>query len=94
MEYEFREGDWVRHQSHPEPLRVIGSGATIAVRFPNGDMQAFEPCELQKVSRNPGRKAQIRAHRRGALFSPDLLETICLITLIVVVLVLIATFTL
>jgi hypothetical protein len=46
---EFREGDWVRHPSYPEPVRVIGVGATIAVQFPNGVMQAFEPVELEKV---------------------------------------------
>jgi hypothetical protein len=49
MLHELREGDWVRHHSCPEPLRVVGVGATIVVQFPNGDMQAFDPCELKKV---------------------------------------------
>jgi hypothetical protein len=46
----FREGDWVRHKTFPEPIRVIGIGSTIAVQFPNGEMRAFEPEELEKVS--------------------------------------------
>jgi hypothetical protein len=46
----FQEGDWVRHQSCPQPVRVIGAGPTIAVEFPNGAMRAFEPSELKKVS--------------------------------------------
>jgi hypothetical protein len=49
MQHEFREGDWVRHHSCPEPIQVIGTGTTIAVQFPNGAMQAFEPCELENV---------------------------------------------
>ena len=50
MQQDFREGDLVRHHSCAVPIRVIGTGATIAVQFPNGAMQAFEPCELEKVS--------------------------------------------
>jgi hypothetical protein len=50
MQHEFREGDWVRHHSCAVPIRVIGTGATIAVQFPSGVMRAFEPCELERVS--------------------------------------------
>ena len=49
MRQEFREGDWVRHPSYPEPIRVIGIGTTIAVQFPNGVMRAFDPSELEKA---------------------------------------------
>jgi hypothetical protein len=49
LDYEIREGDLVRHPSCAVPIRVIGVGPTIAVAFPNGDMQAFEPFELEKV---------------------------------------------
>jgi hypothetical protein len=45
----FREGDWVRHPSYPEPIRVIGVGTTIAVQLPNGAMRAFDPSVLEKV---------------------------------------------
>ena len=58
----FREGDWVRHSSCPEPLLVVGLGATIVVQFPNRDMQAFEPCELEKVA---GAKVRVRKQNRG-----------------------------
>ena len=93
MRYEFREGDWVRHRSCSEPLRVIGTGTTIAVQFPNGDMQAFEPCELEKLSiiKLPVRKVHVREHRQDRGFSSDkqfVLVTsmvICLITLVLVV---------
>ena len=59
-----REGDWVRHRSSPEPLRVVGIGSTIAVRFPKGEMQAFEPCELEKVddAKLPLRKVQAHGY--------------------------------
>jgi hypothetical protein len=62
---DLREGDWVRHRSSPEPLRVVGLGSTIAVRFPNGSMQAVEPCELEKVdpAKLPMRKVQAREQR-------------------------------
>ena len=89
MPDEFQEGDWVRHSSRPDPVRVIGS--TIAVRFPNGDMQAFDPCALQKVPGPGVRKAQIHEYRRGGLLSPNWLTAVCLLCLIFVVLVLIAT---
>jgi hypothetical protein len=46
----FQEGDWVRHHSCPQPIRVIGTGPTIAVEFPNGAMRALEPSELETVS--------------------------------------------
>lgn len=66
MQNEFREGDWVRHRSYSEPLRVIGLGSTIAVRFPKGEMRAFEPCELEKVAiptKAPVRNGQAHEHR-------------------------------
>jgi hypothetical protein len=50
MQDQLREGDWVRHPSFPAPARVIGLGSTIAVQFPNGEMRAFEPGELERVS--------------------------------------------
>jgi hypothetical protein len=50
MLYDFRDGDRVSHHSDPNPLRVIGVGPTIAVQFPNGEMRAFEPSELKKVT--------------------------------------------
>jgi len=52
MRHEFREGDLVRHHSCAVPIRVIGTGASIAVQFPNGVMRAFEPFELEKVANN------------------------------------------
>ena len=58
----FREGDWVRHRSCPEPVRVVGLGATIVIQFPNRDMQAFEPCELEKVA---GPNVRVRSQNRG-----------------------------
>ena len=59
---DFREGDWVWHRSYPDPIRVIGTGTTIAVRFPDGKMQVFEPCELERVqvASVPVRKVQGR----------------------------------
>jgi hypothetical protein len=64
---EFREGDWVRHYAYPQPLRVIGTGTTIAVQFPSGVMQAFEPSELEKVptANLPTGKVQVRAYRQN-----------------------------
>jgi hypothetical protein len=72
MQYEFREGDWVRHHSCPEPIRVIGLGTTIAVQFPNGEMWAYEPCELEKVpiAKVPVRKVQARENRQDRSFAP------------------------
>ena len=65
MPEEFREGDWVRHRFCPEPIRVVGVGATIVVQFPNGDMQAVEPYELEKV---PIAKVPVRKVRgRGSV---------------------------
>ena len=61
MQDEFREGDWIRHHCCSEPIRVIGVGATIVVQFPNGGMQAFEPCELEKVA---GAKFRVRKQNR------------------------------
>ena len=75
MQYQFREGDWVRHRSSLEPLRVVGVGATIVVQFPNGDMQAFEPCELEKVA---GAKVRVRSQNRGR----DSVELFVLVTFI------------
>ena len=99
MRYEFREGDWVRHRSCSEPLRVIGTGTTIAVQFPNGDMQAFEPCELEKVSiaNVPARMVQVgdsRQDRGGYGERFAFVTTLSLIFLIMLVLVVIATVTL
>jgi hypothetical protein len=99
MLQEFREGDWVRHRSGPDLLRVIGTGATIAVRFPNGAMQAFEPCELEKVPNpHPVRKAQVRNHTQdvelGSAERFPSITTFGLICLIMVVLVVIATISL
>jgi hypothetical protein len=62
MPEEYREGDWVRYCSCPEPVRVVGVGATIVVQFPNRDMQAFEPCELEKVA---GPNVRVRKQNRG-----------------------------
>ena len=64
MQYQFREGDWVRHHSFPEPVRVIGIGSTIAVQFANGEMQAFEPEELERVSIAEVRQAKVKVHER------------------------------
>jgi hypothetical protein len=100
MRDEFREGDWVRHRSCSAPLRVIGIGTTIAVQFPNGDMQAFEPFELEKLSiiKLPVRKVQVHGYREDReLRSAErfaFATTLSLICLIMVVLVVIATMTL
>ena len=96
MQQEFREGDWVRHPSYPEQLRVVGLGPTIAVRFPNGSMRAFEPCELEKVvvARAPVRKAQVHEHRQdrggGSAGWLGLITSFSLMCLIALVLLLIA----
>ena len=80
MLHEFREGDWVRHHSCPEPIRVVGLGTTIVVQFSNGDMQAFEPCELEKV---PLAKIPVRKLRgRGSAEQFVLLTSISLIYLV------------
>jgi hypothetical protein len=63
MQREYREGDWVRHHSSPEPLRVVGIGSTIAVRFPKGEMRAFEPCELENVDLATLPACKLWAHR-------------------------------
>jgi hypothetical protein len=100
MRCEFREGDWVRHPSYSDPVRVIGVGATIAVQFPNGVMQAFEPVELEKVPAPdiPVRKAQVRNYRQdpelGSAERFAFVTTFGLICLILVVLVAIATISL
>jgi len=64
MQDQFREGDWVRHRSFPEPVRVIGIGTTIAVELPNADMRAFEPEELEKVSITSVSVRKVRLHER------------------------------
>ena len=64
MQSEFREGDWVRHKTFPDPIRVIGIGSTIAVQFPNGEMRAFEPDELDRVSIAEVRQAKVPVHER------------------------------
>ena len=65
MQAEFREGDWVRHHSFPEPIRVIGIGSTIAVQFPNGETRAFEPEELEKASIAQVRRSKVAVPERG-----------------------------
>jgi hypothetical protein len=69
MQDQFREGDWVRHRSFPEPIRVIGIGTTIAVELPKEGMRAFEPCELEKVliTSVPVRKVRLHERRRNGL---------------------------
>ena len=96
MQYEFREGDWVRHPSFPEPVRVIGTGSTIAVKFPNGEMRAFEPDELEKVSiiavpRSKTGARELRPDRRassarGLASLATSIGSICLIILVLAVL--------
>ena len=98
MQLDLREGDWVRHRSCPEPIRVIGTGTTIAVQFPNGVMQAFEPGELEKVpspTKAPVRKVQVSQDREvGFAERFAFVTTVSLICLIMVVLIVIATLTL
>jgi hypothetical protein len=65
MQYQFREGDWVRHRSFPEPVRVIGIGSTIAVQFPNGEMRALSPTSWK------GRRLPRFRDRRCRLMSID-----------------------
>ena len=77
---EFREGDWVRHHSCSEPVRVVGAGTTVVVRFPNGAMQAFEPGELEKV---PIAKVSVRkVGERASAEQFVLLTSISLIYLV------------
>ena len=97
MQSEFREGDWVRHKTFREPIRVIGIGSTIAVQFPNGEMRAFEPEELEKVSiaKVQQSKAAVpeRSLQRGrgsAKGLASLATTVGLICLIILVLAMIA----
>ena len=97
MRYELREGDWVRHHSHPKPIRVIGVGATIAVEYPSGEMRAFEPSELKKVTVakvTPASKVHVHDHRhdRGLGWGErfGLLMSIVLVCLIVLVLMVLA----
>src|SRR6476660_6324384 len=91
MLHEFREGDWVRHRSYPEPIRVVGTGSTIVVQFPSGDMQAFEPCELDKVpiAKVPVQKVHVHEYRedrgRGSAEQFTLVMSVCLIWLIMLV---------
>jgi hypothetical protein len=100
MRHQFREGDRVRHRSYPAPLRVIGIGTTIAVQFPNGIMQAFEPSELEKVpiAKVPVHKVRVCEYRPdrglGSAERFTFVTSISLICLIVLVLVVIATVTL
>jgi hypothetical protein len=97
MQYQFREGDWVRHHSFTEPIRVIGIGSTIAVQLPNGEMRAFEPEELErvliaKVPRPTGPFPERRQDRRpsSAKGFASLAMSIGLICLIILVLAMIA----
>ena len=88
MRQEYREGDWVRHHSNPRPLRVVGIGSTIAVRFPKGEMRAFEPCELENVdlATLPARKVwahrYMEGQRRGSVEQYVLLTIVTLLYLI------------
>ena len=56
-------------------LRVVGVGTTIVVQFRNGDMQAFEPCELEKVA-----VAKVRARKQNR--GRDSVELFFLVTFI------------
>jgi hypothetical protein len=83
MRDEFREGEWVRHHSCPEPVRVIGVGPTIAIVFPNGEMQAFEPSELERVSTSKGPpKAHVRHRDHRELVSAELFGLVISVALI------------
>src|SRR5262245_38645748 len=95
MRDESREGDWVRHHQCPEPVRVIEVGPTIAIVVPNGEMQAFGPSELERVSTSKvgPPKAHVHRHReRRELVSAELFglvisfALICLIGLVLVAL--------
>ena len=83
-----REGDWVRHRSSPDLLRVVGIGSTIAVRFPKGEMKAFEACELEKVTNAELPLRKMRTHgyieeqRRGSVEQYMLLIVVSLLYLI------------
>src|SRR5271165_840316 len=97
MQSEFREGDWVRHKTFPEPIRVIGIGSTIAVQFPNGEMRAFEPEELEKVSIAKVRQSKVAVPERRQDRVPrsangvaSLATSVGLICLIILVLAVIA----
>jgi hypothetical protein len=91
MRQEFREGDWVRHHSSPEQLRVVGVGSTIAVRFSKGEMRAFEPSELESVDLTTLPLRKVRGHqyieewRRGSVEHYVLLTTVTLLYLIMLV---------
>ena len=89
MQSEFREGDWVRHKKFPEPIRVIGIGSTIAVQFPNGEMRAFEPEELEKVKVQQSkvtlperRQDRVPRSARGVVSLATSVGLICLIILV------------
>jgi hypothetical protein len=92
MQCQFREGDWVRHPSYPEPVRVIGIGSTIAVQFPSGEMRAFEPEQLEKVSitKLPRPKVPVHEHShdggraasKGFAFLTTSIALICLMILV------------
>jgi hypothetical protein len=43
----------------------IGIGSTIAVQFPNGEMRAFEPEELEKASIAQVRRSKVAVPARG-----------------------------
>jgi hypothetical protein len=96
MQCQFREGDWVRHRSFPEPVRVIGIGSTIAVQFPNGEMRAFEPDELVKVPpakvprpkmpvHEPGRDGGRDSSNNGFVSLATSIGLICLIVLVLAI---------
>jgi hypothetical protein len=58
MQYQVREGDW-GHHSFPEPVRVIGIGPTVAVRF------GMERCE--RLGRRIGKVSIAKVQQAGAL---------------------------
>src|SRR5262245_4755079 len=74
MKYGLREGDWVLHHSYPKPIRVIGVGLTIAVEYQTGEMRAFKPTELEKLSLDEApstRKVAIHERSRYPLLASD-----------------------
>ena len=76
---------------------MIGTGATIAVRYPDGEMRAFEPEELENVSIAPVRRSKVAVPERRQDRVPrsangvaSLATTVGLICLIILVLAMIA----
>ena len=69
-------------------FEVVGIGSTIAVRFPKGEMKAFEACELEKVTNAELPLRKMRTHgyieeqRRGSVEQYMLLIVVSLLYLI------------